>query len=153
MYILHWSSDWKVWHFWILKTFSLHNIQIGHFSIAVRNCEDCKLMCASQQFRTRDCKRLDLYLCCPTHPAIESCCSLRFSCFSANYPQLKGNSMLKDFLNHLFFWIETEQFEKANLNTLNNNWSHVYDFSLDEQQKHWTVVPPVRYCCGVMKSE
>lgn len=48
------------------------------------------MMCASQQFRTRDCKRMDLFLYSATHPAIESCHNLRFGCFTANYTELRS---------------------------------------------------------------
>lgn len=64
-------------------------------SIVIRNCQDCRLMSASQQFRTRDCKRLDLYIFCATQPAIESCHNLVFSCFTANYKGLQGNRITK----------------------------------------------------------
>nr|XP_027205746.1 protein XRP2-like [Dermatophagoides pteronyssinus] len=90
-------------------------------SVVIRNCEDCRLMSASQQFRTRDCKHLDLYVFCSTQPAIESCHNLIFSCFTANYKGLQ------------------EQFEKANLQIYNNKWFNVYDFSIDNREKHWTI--------------
>ncbi|KAH9506666.1 Protein Xrp2 [Dermatophagoides farinae] len=90
-------------------------------SIVIRNCQDCRLMSASQQFRTRDCKRLDLYIFCATQPAIESCHNLVFSCFTANYKGLQ------------------EQFEKTNLQIYNNKWFNVYDFSIDNRDKHWTI--------------
>ena len=60
-------------------------------SIAVRNCDDCRFMSASQQFRIRDCKRVDLFLYCETQPAMESCSQLQFGCFSANYNGLEGS--------------------------------------------------------------
>ncbi|OTF79539.1 XRP2-like protein [Euroglyphus maynei] len=91
-------------------------------SIVIRNCQDCRLMSASQQFRTRDCKRLDLFVFCATQPAIESSHNLVFSCFTANYKGLQ------------------EQFDEANLQVYNNKWFNVYDFSIDNREKHWTII-------------
>lgn len=59
-------------------------------SVAVRNCCTCTIMSASQQFRARDCKMLNLFLFVSTQPAIESCSGLRIGCFSANYNGLQG---------------------------------------------------------------
>lgn len=47
-------------------------------------------MCCSQQFRSRDCKNIDIFLYCATQPAIESCYDLTFGCYSANYNGLEG---------------------------------------------------------------
>ncbi|KAI7695610.1 Protein XRP2 [Sarcoptes scabiei] len=90
-------------------------------SVVLRNCQDCKLSSASQQFRCRDCKRLKLYLSCATQPAIESCTAMLFSCFVANYNGLK------------------ELFLKANLKIFNNKWFNVYDFSIGDQEKNWSI--------------
>lgn len=45
-------------------------------------------------FRTRDCKRLDIFLCCNTQPIIESSSGMKFACFQYYYPELEGE--LKD---------------------------------------------------------
>jgi len=59
-------------------------------SIFVRDCHDCKLVTACQQFRSRDCSRMDICLFCVTQPIIESSTTMRFSCFQYHYPQLQG---------------------------------------------------------------
>ncbi|CAG2117045.1 unnamed protein product, partial [Medioppia subpectinata] len=90
-------------------------------SVVLRNCISCRLMCCSQQFRSRDCKNIEIFLYCATQPAIESCYDLTFGCFSANYKGLE------------------EHFKKANLCVLNNNWTNIYDFTLNDEEQHWTL--------------
>ncbi|XP_054161626.1 protein XRP2-like [Oppia nitens] len=90
-------------------------------SVVLRNCVSCHIMCCAQQFRSRDCKNIDIFLYCATQPAIESCYDLTFGCFSANYKGLE------------------DQFKKANLSVLNNNWTNIYDFTLNDGEQHWSL--------------
>merc|ERR1712136_459208 len=41
-------------------------------STYIRNSKNCRLVLVTGQFRTRDCRQLNLYLHCPTRPVIES---------------------------------------------------------------------------------
>ena len=60
-------------------------------SLFVRDCENCKIVTACQQFRTRDCKKLDVFLSCVTQPIIEATTSIKFGCLQYHYPELEGN--------------------------------------------------------------
>ncbi|KAK2144811.1 hypothetical protein LSH36_729g02029 [Paralvinella palmiformis] len=64
-------------------------------SVFIRDCKDCKLMVACQQFRTRDCHRLDVFLSCVTQPIIEATTGVKFGCFQYYYPQLEGKSTVE----------------------------------------------------------
>lgn len=94
-------------------------------SVFIRDCKDCVLVCATQQFRTRDCRNLDIFLYCSTEPIIETSSSLRIGCYTLSYFSL------------------SEQFEKAKLCIWNNKWSAIYDFTKDssKQQQNWTRLP------------
>lgn len=59
-------------------------------SVVLRNCINCRVLCASQQFRCRDCRCLDIFLLCSTKPSIEASQELRFGCFSFYYRELAG---------------------------------------------------------------
>ncbi|XP_074661001.1 protein XRP2-like [Tubulanus polymorphus] len=80
-------------------------------SVYIRDCTDIRLMAACQQYRTRDCRKVDTYLCCTTQPVIESSTSMKFGCFQCFYPELEP------------------QFHKAGLSVYNNNWSTIHDFT------------------------
>lgn len=92
-------------------------------SVYIRDCKDCKFVIACQQFRTRDCKRLDIFLCCNTQPIIESSSGMKFACFQYYYPELE------------------EQFEAAGLSLYNNNWSRIHDFTPAAEENTWTLLP------------
>lgn len=59
-------------------------------SIFLRDCSQCRVMVACQQFRSRDCSKMDILLHCSSQPVIESCTKMKFGCFTASYPQLEG---------------------------------------------------------------
>jgi hypothetical protein len=81
-------------------------------SIFIRACEECKFgAIACQQFRTRDCKNLDVLLYCQTRPIIETTTNLRVGCFNAFYFEL------------------VNQFSFAKLSVFNNIWSVFHDFT------------------------
>ncbi|XP_053214383.1 protein XRP2-like, partial [Panonychus citri] len=92
------------------------------FSIFLRNCSNCRIICASQQFRARDCKNLHLFLHCLTKPTIEACESILVACYSFFYSQL------------------SDQFKLAGLTVFNNSWSQVYDFGGDEGVESWSLL-------------
>ncbi|KAK7481501.1 hypothetical protein BaRGS_00027263 [Batillaria attramentaria] len=80
-------------------------------SLFIRECQQCRLVAACQQFRTRDCRLIDLFLLCDSQPIIESSSKMRFACFRYSYPQLEG------------------QFRSSGLSIFNNNWSNLHDFT------------------------
>ncbi|RWS28299.1 protein XRP2-like protein, partial [Leptotrombidium deliense] len=92
-------------------------------SIVLRNCIDCRVMCASQQFRTRDCKCLQVFLYSLTTPAIESTYDVKFACFSFFYHDL------------------AEHFKESGLSVFNNSWNQIFDFNAIEGEIHWSLFP------------
>ncbi|XP_067127001.1 protein XRP2-like [Centruroides vittatus] len=95
-------------------------------SVFLRDCHECRFVIACQQFRARDCKDLDVFLCCSTQPIIESCTEMRFGCFCFHYKELD------------------EQFKKASLSTFNNNWNNIHDFTPTEVEENWNLLPKNR---------
>jgi len=82
-------------------------------------------MCASQQFRCRDCRCLDVFLLCSTKPSIEASSELRFGCFSFFYREL------------------ADQFKEAGISVFNNSWHKIYDFNaMDGEERHWRLHSP-----------
>lgn len=43
--------------------------------------------------RTRDCKKMDFFLCCATQPIIESSSGMKFACYQYFYPELEGEDL------------------------------------------------------------
>jgi len=80
-------------------------------SIFIRDCTNIVIVTACQQFRTRDCKKLDAFLYCVTQPIIEATTGVKFGCFQFQYPELR------------------EQFRAAGLGFFNNNWNNIHDFT------------------------
>ncbi|XP_067934750.1 protein XRP2-like [Watersipora subatra] len=80
-------------------------------SIFVRDSNNCVIATCCQQFRTRDCKKIEALLCCVTQPIIESTTAIKFGCFQFQYPLL---------LEHL---------RAAGLSPFNNNWNNIHDFT------------------------
>ncbi|KAK6169351.1 hypothetical protein SNE40_020422 [Patella caerulea] len=80
-------------------------------SVFIRDCKNCNFAVACQQFRTRDCSQVSVYLSCGTQPIIESSTGMKFGCLQYNYPELK------------------DQFKAAGLSIYNNNWSNIHDFT------------------------
>ncbi|KAL5007276.1 hypothetical protein ScPMuIL_016082 [Solemya velum] len=97
-------------------------------SVFIRDCKNCKFVVACQQFRTRDCSQIDIFLCCGTQPIIESSSGMRFGCFQYFYPQLAG------------------QFEMASLSVYNNSWSTIHDFTQDPTETHFSLLPQDAKC-------
>lgn len=91
-------------------------------SVFLRNCQECKCVIACQQFRTRDCRKMDVFLACTTQPIIESSANMKFGCFRYNYPELEG------------------QFSNAGLSEFTNNWSSIHDFTPMEGECNWSLI-------------
>ncbi|MBN3299660.1 XRP2 protein, partial [Amia calva] len=92
-------------------------------SVFFRDCKDCKCVVACQQFRTRDCKKMEVFLCCATQPIIESSTGMKFGCFQYYYPDLAFH------------------FKDAGLSIFNNNWSNVHDFTPVSGETNWSLLP------------
>ncbi|XP_039600659.1 protein XRP2 [Polypterus senegalus] len=92
-------------------------------SVFFRDCKDCKCIVACQQFRTRDCKKMDIFLSCATQPIIESSTGMKFGCFQYYYPELGF------------------QFKDAGLSIFNNNWSNIHDFTPVSGETNWSLLP------------
>lgn len=82
-------------------------------------------MVACQQFRTRDCRHLTIFLHCATQPIIESSTHMRFACLQWDYPELNS------------------QYSAVGLSLFNNAWSKIYDFTPTESQQNFTLLPEV----------
>jgi hypothetical protein len=77
----------------------------------MRNCTDCVLVVACQQLRVKACKHVDIQVfVSATQPVIEDSRKIRFGCFDFAYFSLAA------------------QFERAELNPWNSEWSNVHDF-------------------------
>lgn len=92
-------------------------------SVFFRDCKDCKCIVACQQFRTRDCRKLEVFLCCATQPIIESSTGMKFGCFQYYYPEL------------------ALQFKDAGLSIFNNTWSNIHDFTPVSGENNWGLLP------------
>uniref|UniRef100_A0A8C7XK96 Protein XRP2 n=1 Tax=Oryzias sinensis TaxID=183150 RepID=A0A8C7XK96_9TELE len=92
-------------------------------SVFFRDCKDIKCVVACQQFRTRDCQKMDVFLCCATQPIIESSTGMKFGCFQYFYPELAFH------------------FKDAGLSIFNNNWSNIHDFTPVSGENNWSLLP------------
>lgn len=92
-------------------------------SVFFRDCKDIKCVVACQQFRTRDCKKMEVFLCCATQPIIESSTGMKFGCFQYFYPELAFH------------------FKDAGLSIFNNNWSNIHDFTPVSGENNWSLLP------------
>ncbi|XP_060625819.1 protein XRP2 [Anolis sagrei] len=88
-------------------------------SVFFRDCKDCKCVVACQQFRTRDCRKMEVFLCCATQPIIESSTGMKFGCFQYYYPEL------------------ALQMKDAGLSIFNNTWSNIHDFTPVSGENNW----------------
>lgn len=83
-------------------------------SVFLRDCKECTVFCACQQFRTRDCFSLDVFLFCASKPIIESSKYIRFRSLVLSYDKLEEHMM------------------QACLSPFINSWDKVYDFTPGE---------------------
>lgn len=56
----------------------------------MRDCINCRIIVACEQFRLRDCINLEVSLYCATVPIIESSKDIKFSCFQLCYNNIQG---------------------------------------------------------------
>ncbi|ESO97525.1 hypothetical protein LOTGIDRAFT_103457 [Lottia gigantea] len=91
-------------------------------SVFIRDCKNCNVAVICQQLRTRDCSKLNIYLCCATQPIIESSTGVKVGCFQYYYPELEG------------------QFKSAGLSIYNNNWSNIHDFTPVPGENNYTLI-------------
>ena len=80
-----------------------------------RDCKDCKVTVACQQFRTRDCENLDVSLYCSTKPIIETSAGVTFKPWNGAYAGL------------------TSHFTAAGLDPEVNTWFDIYDFNQGQE--------------------
>ncbi|VDK76536.1 unnamed protein product [Litomosoides sigmodontis] len=80
-------------------------------SVFIRDCKNTSLFTVCQQFRSRNCINIDVFLFCTTKPIIESSKSMRFRSLALSYNKLEEHMM------------------KASLSPFINNWSSVHDFT------------------------
>lgn len=92
-------------------------------SVFIRECTDVKLAVCCQQFRSRDCKRVDTFLHCNTQPIIESSTGMKFACLQFNYLQL------------------ATQVRAAGISLYNNEWNNIYDFSPVDHGLNFSILP------------
>lgn len=84
-------------------------------STFVRDCKDCILVLTCQQLRMRDCVNCEIMLYSHTDPVVEACSEIRFRNHEYAYPELLS------------------QMNSAKLSVFNNQWTYVYDFTVDKQ--------------------
>lgn len=92
-------------------------------SVFIRDCKNCKFVVSCQQFRTRDCSKIDVFLCCNTQPIIEASSGMRFGCYQYHYPELEA------------------QFKAAGVTAFTNNWGNIHDFTQDPDEQHFSNLP------------
>ncbi|XP_065829487.1 protein XRP2-like [Oscarella lobularis] len=93
-------------------------------SVFFRDCKDITCLVACQQFRTRDCKKMRVFLHCSTKPIIESSTGMQFGCYQANYPKLE------------------DHFSAAGISLFENNWSNIHDYSPIPGEENWKLIAP-----------
>uniref|UniRef100_A0A9J2Q2K9 C-CAP/cofactor C-like domain-containing protein n=1 Tax=Ascaris lumbricoides TaxID=6252 RepID=A0A9J2Q2K9_ASCLU len=110
-------------------------------SVFVRDCVSCTIFTISQQFRSRDCSDIDVFIFCSTRPIIESCKLMRFRPLSLYYDKLEGSlrtllyssDSLLILLKKLTFKPHiSEHMLKASVSPFTNNWNSIHDFTPEE---------------------
>ena len=81
----------------------------------VRDCQNCTVVAACGQFRTRDCQKIIAFLCCNSQPIIEATKGFKIGCFQYFYSSLEVH------------------FQNAGLSPFNNLWHNVHDFTPDNE--------------------
>jgi len=90
----------------------------------VRNCSDCIISVACQQFRAKDCKNLIVFLYSASDPHLELCKVIAIAPYNFAYP------------------LQEKHFKAAGLNPQANLWSQVYDHTPDSEESNWEVLEP-----------
>ena len=96
------------------------------FSIFIRDSTNCVLATVCQQFRTRDCRDIQVFLSCISQPIIESSHNIKFACLTLNYEQL------------------SEQYRTAGISPWNNNWGNIHDFTKIPDMKNYSLFNEVK---------
>ena len=125
-------------------------------SLFMDNCQNSKLYCASHQLRMKNCKNVDVYVCCRSTPIIEACREMRFGPYTAWSGLLKstlpegegagGAGGEKKFDTHAE-WVK----EVGNINNYEKHgvtsFNHVDDFDWLRHQHspHWSVLEEQDY--------
>ncbi|KAM3725867.1 Protein XRP2 [Dirofilaria immitis] len=91
-------------------------------SVFIRNCKNTTLFTICQQFRSRDCINIDVFLLCTTKPIIESSKLMRFRSLALSYDKFE------------------EHIARASLSPFTNNWNNVHDFTPED-------IPNFEICC------
>jgi len=97
-------------------------------SVFIRNCTNCSVILACQQFRCRDCTDCRLALLSTTEPIIETSKDMKFACFDFFYFSLR------------------EQLAHAGLRVVNNKWWQVHDFNANPDKPNWSLLPQEDVC-------
>lgn len=93
-----------------------------HGSFFIRDCTNCVVATACQQFRTRDCRDLHVFLSCISQPIIESSFNVKFACLTINYQSF------------------ADQCKTAGVIPWNNNWGNIHDFTPMSEGKNYSLL-------------
>ena len=89
----------------------------------MRDCKDCEISVATNQFRVRDVFNTKIYLFAGNNPCIESANGIQVAPFNFAYPLLDKHC------------------EAAGLNTAENHWDLVHDFTeRDDGQLNHSII-------------
>merc|ERR1712060_876233 len=103
-------------------------------SIFLRNCDNCTVHVACQQFRCRDFTNSSIYLYAANDPIIEASSGLKFAPFNIGYPKLNEHAVSAS-------------------NDTENKWELVFDFSdqQGENKGNFTYLPPSEFSTELME--
>ncbi|KHN81624.1 Protein XRP2 [Toxocara canis] len=90
--------------------------------VFIRDCASCTIFTISQQFRSRDCIDIDVFIFCATRPIIESSRLMRFRPLSLYYDKLEEHML------------------KATISPFTNNWNAIHDFT-PEDMSNFEICP------------
>ncbi len=94
-------------------------------SVFLRDCENCSILAACQQFRVRDNKDVSVFLACASEPIIETSKRIHFAPYQLFYPALKG----LEWIGVIYIRQFLDQFRAAGLTTFNCSYSSIHDFT------------------------
>ena len=100
-----------------------HTTHTHTHSVFIRDCKGCRCLIACQQFRMRDCHRLEVFLHCQSQPVTENATAIKFGCFQGGYDGLVA------------------QCEASKLSPFLNQWAQVHDFTPVPDTDNWTLFP------------
>ncbi|GAB5361579.1 hypothetical protein AAMO2058_000725100 [Amorphochlora amoebiformis] len=94
-------------------------------SVFLRGCSGCNVIVSCGQFRTRDCKDMNILIHCTRgQPIIESSSNLRIGPFDGSYEELPA------------------QLSASNMSPWDTDWTGVYDFTPPQEGEasHWALL-------------